>query len=455
MADAIPLPSKWTLDNPAPLLRWLAAGPSSLSFDSVQIAEAWSLVAFGTLGRQERPGAFPIQLSTDSPTGRFAYALGLDDVIHGTPPIGAGQEGRTVKLTRVKRIDEIEADADKIARLLFPGATRRDTALTIKYVLVELLRNVIQHSQDPLGGVVAAQLHAGGRNVDQPAVQVAVGDAGIGIHASLLPKHPKLTSAEAALDRALWPHISGTFEEGESGTLENAGMGLFFIAEMTKLLAGTLLVASRGATLVLRGDPEYGDHHEIRFLESGAEFPGTLVAFEIPESSVEDKDGLFEVIRERARTRAPRRAIHRWLKFEEPPPAAQRFLVQVAVENTGKALEFAAKQLLPRLMAKKPVALDFRGIPVLTQSFLHALLYEPLRVAWALRTEFYIVNAEPARPKQPRASAELRAWRVIFGRALGARAPAVRAKRRAKARPGRLAQDRFGPPRAEPATSRC
>ncbi|HCF62714.1 MAG TPA: hypothetical protein DFS52_32585 [Myxococcales bacterium] len=396
MADDIPLPSKWTLDNPSPLLRWLSAGPSSFSFDSVQIAEAWSLVALGTLGRQERPSSFPVQLSTDSATGRFAYAIGLEDVLRGTPPVGPGQEGRTVKLTRVKRFDEIEADADKIARLLFPGAARRDTALTIKYVLIELLRNVVQHSQDPLGGVVAAQLNDRGRNLERPAVQVAVGDAGVGVHASLLPKHPKLTSAQAALDRALWPHISGTFEEGESGTLENAGMGLFFIAEMTKLLAGTLLIASRGATLVLRGDPEFGDRHDIRFLESGAEFPGTLVAFEIPESSVEDKDGLFEVIRERARTRAPRRAIHRWLKFEEPPASVQRFLVQLAVENTGEALEFAAKHLLPRLMAKQPVGLDFRGIPVLTQSFLHSLLYEPLRVAWALRTEIYIVNAEPA-----------------------------------------------------------
>jgi len=398
VVPAIPLPVRWTLDNAAPLLRWLSSEPGFCELGTLQIAEIFGLVAVGTLGRRERPHPLQVEVAPDNPTGRFAFAVGLLDVLGGTPPVLPGQEGRTVKLARVRRPEDIEPDADKISRLLFPLAGQRDTALTVKYVLIELLRNVVQHSEDPLGGVVAAQLNDRGRHQGKPAVQVAVGDAGIGIHAHLVRRHPKLVSPQAALDRALWPHISGTFDEGESGTLENAGMGLFFIAEMTKLLAGTLLIASRGATLVLRGDPEYGDRHEIGFLESGAEFPGTLVAFEIPESSVEDKDGLFEVIRERARTRAPRRAIHRWLRFDEPPPglAAQKFLVHFAVENTGEAMAFAAQHLLPRLMQKRPVILDFRGIPVLTQSFLHALLYEPLRVAWALRTDIFVVNAEPA-----------------------------------------------------------
>lgn len=49
-----------------------------------------------------------------------------------------------------------------------------------------------------------------------------------------------------------------------------------------------------------------------------------------------------------------------------------------------------------RLTSKKSVVLDFRNIPVLTQSFLHALPYEALRVAWALKTDIYVVNARPA-----------------------------------------------------------
>jgi anti-anti-sigma regulatory factor len=71
-------------------------------------------------------------------------------------------------------------------------------------------------------------------------------------------------------------------------------------------------------------------------------------------------------------------------------------VIQLAIENTGEALAFAQERLVPRLVGKNPVVLDFRNIPILTQSFLHALLYEPLRVAWALKTEIYVVNAKPA-----------------------------------------------------------
>lgn len=391
-------PKRLTLDNVGEFLHWLNAS-EKCSFEDVDIAEIWSLVALGALGRKERTEATSIEALPLSSAGRFAYAVGLEDVIKGTPPIVPGQEGRTVKLTRVSRPEEIEPDAEKISRLLFPAFNREETRHTIKYVIIELLRNVVQHSQDPLGGVIAGQYCDRGRHQSCPSIQVAVADAGIGIQASLLPKHPTLSEPEAALDRALWPHISGAFEEGESGSLENAGMGLFFIAEMAKRLAGTLVIASHGATLKLVGDPNYGNAHQISFEEpKGVGFPGTLVAFEIADNAVVDTDGLFEVIRIHARERAPRRAIHRWLSFENPSLDAdvQKFVIQLAIENTRDAMDYAAKHLTPRLMAKKSIALDFRNIPILTQSFLHALLYEPLRIAWAMKTKIYVINAGPA-----------------------------------------------------------
>src|SRR5262249_23275038 len=138
---------------------------------------------------------------------------------------------------------------------------------------------------DPLGGIVAAQRNDRGRNSDRPFIQVAVADGGIGIQESLLPLHKTLTDPREALVKALEPHISGTFEEGESGSAQNAGMGLFFISEMTKLVGGRLLIASRGAALVLEGmlGVEEGESHHLRFLERGLGFNGTLVAFEMPE----------------------------------------------------------------------------------------------------------------------------------------------------------------------------
>jgi len=51
--------------------------------------------------------------------------------------------------------------------------------------------------------------------------------------------------------RALEPHGSGAFPEGETGSGENAGMGLFFISEMAKATDGRMLLAARGATYFL------------------------------------------------------------------------------------------------------------------------------------------------------------------------------------------------------------
>ena len=86
------------------------------------------------------------------------------------------------------------------------------------------------------------------------------------------------------------------------------------------------------------------------------------------------------------------------IEFGAPPPGvqAQPVIIQIAAEDIGGARRFAEKTLFPRLTAKQPVVLDFRSIPILTQSFLHGLLYEPLRLAWALKTPIYVVNVQPA-----------------------------------------------------------
>jgi hypothetical protein len=229
-------------------------------------------------------------------------------------------------------------------------------------------------------------------------VQVAVADAGVGIPASLRSRHTRLTDPDEALDKALWPHISSKFDEGETGSAENAGMGLFFIAEMTKLVGGRLVIATRGATLMLEGDAHFENPHGTqRRLEKGLGYPGTLVAFEMPADAEQDYDGMIETIRERARERTPRRAVHKWLSFEEPPQGTLRFLVRHSqIEDTRQALQFAERELLPRLMERKPVALDFAGIPTCTQSYVHSLLYEALRLAWARKSPIYILNAQPA-----------------------------------------------------------
>ena len=77
------------------------------------------------------------------------------------------------------------------------------------------------------------------------------------------------------------------------------------------------------------------------------------------------------------------------------PPAVPRFLVSVASEDTRAAVDFAKGTLLPRVSLGEPVALDFMNWSVFSQSYLHALLYVVVRVAWATKATVYVVNASP------------------------------------------------------------
>ncbi len=390
-----PVPDRILLDDPGLLLRWIASDPAELDFDRIDVCEIWGLVALATLGRRER-GTLSIR-ETIGETGasRFAHALGLDEVVAGTPPIQVAEPERTVKLTRLRDFSAIEPAANQISRLLIARDDLADTRKAVSYVLVELLRNVLQHSQDDLGAVVAAQVRQ--RGSDRSGVQIAVGDAGIGIFKALAGMHPDLQSPEAALERALWPHLSGSFERGLTGSpsQSNAGLGLFFISEIAKLELGKLMISSRGATLILEGGEE-PDQHGFRFLQpTGLGFPGTLVAFEIPLGEIADYEGLMGTIQRRAQERQPKRQVHHWLRFEAPPPTISPLLVRFICENTQAASE-TARELEPRLFRRDPVALDFRNIEICTQSFLHALLYAPLRLAWARQAPIYIVNAAPA-----------------------------------------------------------
>ena len=386
------MPSRLLLENPTPFLRAASAAPPlSFDLDSLDLGHIFSLVGIAALSRVAPDGSYTYSVKKhgQSSGARFAHAVGFDEVVKNLPQHSPGESGRTVKLRRIVEFGQIESAASQISHLILPQDD--DGRRTIYYVIVELLRNVVQHSRDPLGGVVAAQRMD---HYERKAIQVAVGDTGIGILAAMRGLHPELQHAGEALEKALRPHISGTFEEGLTGSQQNAGMGLFFISEMAKLTAGRLLVASRGDALLLEGDLEGLENHRIRLLGTPG-FPGTLVAFELPLGEVKEFNGLIETISKRARDRTPQRAIYRWLKYEEPA-GVLRLLVFRTSEDTAAAHRFAAEELESRILKKTPFILDFRGIDVTTQSYLHALLFEVLRLAWARRVPIYVANVAPA-----------------------------------------------------------
>ena len=393
--DGEPPPTVIRLDDPAPLLSWVTRHHSGVfSLAALKRFEVWGVVATATLARSESSGPLALTDYEQSAAGRFAHAIGSKDLIRGVVPASRGEPGRTAKLRRLTAFGEIEDAASEISHLLVQDEQERATRLTVKYVVVELLRNVIQHSHDELGGVVAAQRMD---DEDRRSLQVAVADAGVGIFEAMIEKHPNLGNHGEALEKALWPHFSGTFEEGLSGSQQNAGLGLFFISEMAKLTGGRLLLATHGASLLLTADPEAGDNHEMRFLKpDGLGYPGTLIAFELPIDSVGDYDDLIQTIQQRARERTPMRARHHWIRYDRSPGQAKSFVVRYTSENTEQAEKFAREQLEPLILRREVVVLDFQGMEIATQSYLHALLYDALRLAWAKQSFIYVVNASPS-----------------------------------------------------------
>lgn len=65
------------------------------------------------------------------------------------------------------------------------------------------------------------------------------------------------------------------------------------------------------------------------------------------------------------------------------------------IEDVTAAARLSRESLQPSLFRREHVALDFRNVSVCTQSFLHALLYETIRISWGVQTPVFIENAAP------------------------------------------------------------
>ena len=245
-----PPPKRIQLDHPEPFLAWLTSErdvAEPLDLESVEVAEVWGLVGLAALCLPESRERLHVMIGRKGDAARFAYAVGFNEIITGQQTNAPLEARRTVRLRRVTSHEEIDPTADDVSRFIVPLGSAEDLRLSIRYVLIELLRNVIQHSETRAGGVAAAQLMDRGSYTHRPAIQVTVADGGIGIPEHVGRMHKGSTDPRVALERALWPHISGTFPQGLTGSVDNAGLGLFFIAETAKRTDGRLLIASRGS----------------------------------------------------------------------------------------------------------------------------------------------------------------------------------------------------------------
>jgi len=234
-----------------------------------------------------------------------------------------------------------------------------------------------------------------GEYEDRPMIQIAVADVGIGIMNSLHATYPEIQDAHQALVMAQQPWVSSQFHRGLRGGPQNAGLGLYFIAEMAKRTAGRFLLASRGGSLLLQGDSSFQQFHHIKAEKPG--FPGTVVVFELPIGGVDDYQALISLIQDHATERFPANAVVHWFKYEPAPDrTGLRIGVKIGAEDTAHAQQLVKDHLLPRIARGESIEFNFSGLSVCTQSYLHALLFLAVRAAHAAKVQLFASNTSPA-----------------------------------------------------------
>ncbi len=207
------------------------------------------------------------------------------------------EAGRFIPITQVKtNLEQSRLIAD-LHPLLHLSPEKSET---IKYILGELIRNVIEHSGARGGAFVAVQYVAA-----KDKLSVGICDTGIGLRASLERYHAPVDDLDA-IRMALTPGVSGTTLR-DGGTGDNAGAGLYIVKSIVRM--------TRNYFVVYSGDSAYKMHKYDKRVKYGPRlndnpfvdkhtsydnlpsFGGTLIGLDITLTDTERFSEILERIK--------------------------------------------------------------------------------------------------------------------------------------------------------------
>lgn len=186
--------------------------------------------------------------------------------------------GRFIPVTRISNNSELNAFVTDFVPLLHASPREADS---VKYVLYELVRNVLEHSGSQHGAYAAAQVTKNGR------LLIGVADSGIGILPSIKRSHPANNHQEA-ITQAFRPGITGT-TSNYGGNETNGGAGLFFMKAMATLARHHMVMVSGDAMMKLLTQPKAAkpeikatlSEDRVKWHTLHHSFPGTAVGIDI------------------------------------------------------------------------------------------------------------------------------------------------------------------------------
>lgn len=203
--------------------------------------------------------------------------------------------GRFIPITQIKTSDGLSSFIIDMIPLLHLG--KRDSE-TLSYIISELVRNVLEHSESPHGALVAAQYYS-----DKNIIRMGIADTGLGIRKTITRFHKANNDLESIF-LALTPGITGTTSE-EGGTEQNAGAGLFFIKSIAYVNRSLFFIYSGKAffkllkrnilkKIKLQVNPAQDKHSSKNDIPT---WNGTVVGIDINLNSTEEFTQLLELIR--------------------------------------------------------------------------------------------------------------------------------------------------------------
>ncbi len=203
--------------------------------------------------------------------------------------------GRFIPLTQIKNSDELTNFITEMVPLLHLEPKQAEP---IRYIVSELVRNVLEHSDSDDGAILSAQYYK-----KSNTIRIGIADTGIGIKKSINASHSAPTHIEA-IRLALTPGITGTTRK-EGGTEFNAGAGLFFIKSIAKVNRDFFVIYSGDAMYkLLKSKPNKKKLYADPFKDEHSKednlpfWHGTIVGVDISLDETEEFSILLDLIRD-------------------------------------------------------------------------------------------------------------------------------------------------------------
>lgn len=240
---------------------------------------------------------------------------------------------------------------------------------TIHYLISELIYNSIEHGVNP--NIPALLQFNWYREKGQLSFIIA--DLGIGIKKHLELTYPTFASDAAAIEYAIGPEISGTFNAPKATyqSQNNAGMGLYISSGIGRKLEADMYIVSGNGLLHI-------SPLDITSCTLNNRWPGTFIYMTIGF----DKFNSFKIQDEIS---ALREQAKKEIKARNEESEQSELLIDMnnyfssRCEIKIEATNIRDRKILPALRAGKNIILDFTNTTSATHSFLVALLVTAIK----------------------------------------------------------------------------